>query len=207
MPSVLPYISFISGIGAFYLFRFFPASTALLFLLLFAFFYKNYRKHLLIYPAIALLTFCYAWVRYEPPEIQLSKVRDELSLSRQYKGSFKKKEPQPFSGIVSGLPVSTRRGYIQEIKLISPEVKLRTFLTTGRLLVPGSRLQGFASMSIKEPHINPGSRGKTPSLFLKTDGSVVLSKEGSIWWLPQRIRWRLYNYFREIGRASCRERV
>jgi len=103
---------------------------------------------------------------------------------------------QPFSGVVSGLPVTTERGYLQEIQLRYPETRVKTLLSADRPLMPGSLLQGFAYMSTKGPRINPGSRNREPVMFLKTDGTLLLSRDDSIQWFPQRMRWRLYNYFR-----------
>ncbi|MEC4684889.1 MAG: DNA internalization-related competence protein ComEC/Rec2 [Nitrospirota bacterium] len=186
MTPALPYIWFISGVGAFYLYQFFPVVTLFLFSLLLAVLYKNSGRHVIVYAAIVLLAFSYAQFREEPAETKESRIT--LSL--------KTRELQPFSGVVSGLPITTERGYIQEIQLRYPEARQKTFLSADRPLMPGSLLEGFAYMSTKGPRINPGSRNREPVMFLKTDGTLLLSRDDSIQWLPQRMRWRLYNYFR-----------
>ncbi|GBE36865.1 comEC family competence protein [bacterium BMS3Bbin07] len=186
MTPALPYICFISGIGVFYLYQFFPSAALLIFSLLFALLYKKNGRHAFVYAAIVLVAFSYAQFREEPAETKESRIT--LSL--------KTRQLQPFSGVVSGLPITTERGYIQEIQLRYPEAGQKTFLSADRPLIPGSLLQGFAYMSTKEPRINPGSRNREPVMFLKTDGTLLLSRDDSIQWLPQRMRWRLYNYFR-----------
>ena len=186
MTPALPYICFISGIGVFYLYQFFPSAALLIFSLLIAALYKNNGRHAFVYAAIVLVAFSYAQFREEPAETKESRIT--LSL--------KTRQLQPFSGVVSGLPITTERGYIQEIQLRYPEAGQKTFLSADRPLIPGSLLQGFAYMSTKEPRINPGSRNREPVMFLKTDGTLLLSRDDSIQWLPQRMRWRLYNYFR-----------
>ncbi len=188
MTAAQPYICFISGVGAFYLYRFFPTVTLFLFFLLLAVLYKNNGRHVFVYAAIVLVAFSYAQVRYEPAGTELKESRITHSL--------KTRQLQPFSGVVSGLPVTTERGYLQEIQLRYPETRLKTLLSADQPLMPGSLLQGFASMSIKGPRINPGSRNRDPVMFLKPDGTLLLSREDSIQWFPQRMRWRLYNYFR-----------
>ncbi|VAX32052.1 DNA internalization-related competence protein ComEC/Rec2 [hydrothermal vent metagenome] len=188
MTPALPYICFISGIGAFYLYQFFPMAALFLFSLLIAALYKNNGRHAFIYAAIVLVAFSYAQGRYDPAGTEADGSR--------ITHSFKTRQPQPFSGVVSGLPVTTERGYIQEIQLRYPETRQKTFLSADRPLIPGSLLQGFAYMSTKGPRINPGSRNREPVMFLKTDGTLLLSRDDSIQWLPQRMRWRLYNYFR-----------
>ncbi|GMT46639.1 MAG: hypothetical protein IEMM0007_0205 [bacterium] len=156
MTAALPYICFISGIGAFYLYQFFPTAALFLFSLLFVVLYKNNGRHVFVYAAIALVAFGYAQGRYEPA----GTAPDESRITH----SFKTRQLQPFSGVVSGLPVTTERGYLQEIQLRYPEARLKTFLSADRPLMPGSLLQGFASRSIKGPRINPGSRNRDPAL-------------------------------------------
>jgi len=187
MSPGLPYICFISGVCAFYLYQYFPLVTLCLLLMFVAILCKNNGWHAVVYAVIVLVAFSYARLRYEPGEMKLR----EACIVRSFK-----REPQPFSGVVSGLPVASRIGYTQEVQLRYPRTRLKSFLSTERPLMPGTLLQGFASMRIREPRLNPGSRRQEPYLFLKTDGSVLLSREDSIRWLPQRIRWRLYNYFR-----------
>lgn len=182
MPSVLPYICFIGGIGAFYLHLFFPLAAVLLFLLSACLLFRYHGREALIYAALVLVAFGYAWFRYTPPE-------DTGAAILETGGS------RPFTAAVAGLPLPAGRGYLQEVHLREPEVKSEVFLRTVSPLPPGSRIEGFAYMSAGRQRMNPGSPLRPPSLFLRTEGTVVLSREDG--WVAQRMRWRLYNWFRE----------
>ncbi|HEB75679.1 MAG TPA: DNA internalization-related competence protein ComEC/Rec2 [Nitrospirae bacterium] len=185
MSPALPYICFVSGIGAFLLCRYFPTLTLSLLLLLLSILFRNYGRQAAVYAAVVLAAFGYAWLRDVPAHVKPPEVRAPGE------------EPRAFSGVVSGLPVSSRSGYIQEIRLRHPRTGLKSLLSTGSPLEPGTVLQGFAYMRISQPRRNPGGRFTEPALFLKTEGSLLLSRADSIRWFPQRMRWRLYRYFQE----------
>ncbi|NOZ25020.1 MAG: DNA internalization-related competence protein ComEC/Rec2 [Nitrospirae bacterium] len=181
MSPVLPYICFISGISAFCLYRYFPTLIICLLVLIPLVLSRYGGRHAVVLLAvIATAAFGYAWIRDRPAEIPAVNG-----------------DSHPFSGVVAGLPIASARGYIQEVQLRHPRTTLKSFISTDRPLTPGTLLQGFAFMRVRKPRKNPGGLYREPVLFLKADGSLVSGTSGSMRWLPQRMRWRLYNYFRE----------
>ncbi len=182
MTAGLWYICFIAGVGASYLFEYFPVLTAVFFFLLCASFYRSKGPRGVLYAAVTLAAFAYAHAGAgaEGPA-----------------ASLESRGRQPFVAVVSGLPVTAGQGWIQEVSLSLPSTGLRSFMTTARPLEPGSRIQGVGYVKVGKQHLNPGSNRGDPALFLKAEGDVLVSREDSIRWFPQRMRWRLYNYFKE----------
>lgn len=180
MPSILLYISFVTGIGLLNLYRFFPLFTTLFILAASAVLILQHQRRVLICLLILLAAFSYASVRHGAGH-------DSAPLSLR---------SQPFSAVISGLPVATSHGYLQEIRLLRPETNQKTLMRTNTPFAPGSSLKGYGALRLREARVTPGDHGRKPVIFLNPAGSMEVHQDGSLRWIPQRMRWTLHNFFK-----------
>jgi competence protein ComEC len=194
MTPALPFISIIVGIGSFHLSRFFPVSTIVLLLALLTAFFLHSGRKIFLSALIILGAFLYASCRIDQPHEGFDSQPGKQQIHHIFSSVQKN---MPFSSIVTGLPISVKNGYIQEIRMRQPRVEIKSFLIIPEPLMPGYYIHGIASITENPPRLNPGGYYGEPSVYVKPDNEISIIPAKPARWLHQRIRWRLYNYFRE----------